>query len=131
VDYGADFPLSCSPQYHRERRLQLTALIQDTRENSKTRNVIIPGNKSIISIISSSVTTTIIMNTAITIYITTTKTTTITSRITVTITNKQTPWPESASEVYRPSDRRLSAKLMPTLADGGCLVVSATNPHGR
>jgi hypothetical protein len=25
-------------------------------------------------------------------------------------TNKQTPWPESASELYRPSDRRLSAK---------------------
>jgi hypothetical protein len=25
-------------------------------------------------------------------------------------TNKQTPWSESASELYRPSDRRLSAK---------------------
>jgi hypothetical protein len=25
----------------------------------------------------------------------------------------------------------LSAKLVPTLADRGCLVVSATNPHGR
>jgi hypothetical protein len=24
---------------------------------------------------------------------------------------KQTPWPESASEVYRPSDRRLSANI--------------------
>jgi hypothetical protein len=24
--------------------------------------------------------------------------------------NKQTPWSESASELYRPSDRRLSAK---------------------
>jgi hypothetical protein len=24
-------------------------------------------------------------------------------------------WPESASELYRPSDRRLSAKLVPTL----------------
>jgi hypothetical protein len=31
--------------------------------------------------------------------------------------NKQTMWPESASELYRPSDRRLSAKLVPTLAD--------------
>jgi hypothetical protein len=31
-------------------------------------------------------------------------------------------------ELYRPSDRRLSAKLMPTLADRGCRVVSATNP---
>jgi hypothetical protein len=28
-----------------------------------------------------------------------------------------TPWPESTSELYRPSDRRLSAKLVPTFAD--------------
>jgi hypothetical protein len=27
---------------------------------------------------------------------------------------KRNPWPESASELYRPSDRRLSAKLVPT-----------------
>jgi hypothetical protein len=33
--------------------------------------------------------------------------------------NNQTPWPESASELYRPSDRRLSAKLIPTFADRG------------
>jgi hypothetical protein len=33
--------------------------------------------------------------------------------------------------LYRLSDRRLSAKLVPTLADRGCRVVSATNPHGR
>jgi hypothetical protein len=44
------------------------------------------------------------------------------------LTNTQTPWLESASELYRPSDRRLSAKLVPTLADRGCRVVSATNP---
>jgi hypothetical protein len=31
-------------------------------------------------------------------------------------------------KLYRPSDRRLSAKLVPTLADRGCCVVSATNP---
>jgi hypothetical protein len=31
----------------------------------------------------------------------------------------KTVWPESASELYRPSDRRLSAKLVSTLADGG------------
>jgi hypothetical protein len=31
---------------------------------------------------------------------------------------------------YRPSDRRLSAKLVPTLADRGYHVVSATNPPG-
>jgi hypothetical protein len=29
----------------------------------------------------------------------------------------RTPWSESASELYRPSDRRLSAKLMSTFAD--------------
>jgi hypothetical protein len=37
----------------------------------------------------------------------------------------------SQSELYRPSDRRLSANLVPTLVDGGCRMVSATNPHGR
>jgi hypothetical protein len=31
-------------------------------------------------------------------------------------------------ELYRPNDRRLSAKLVPTLAGRGCRVVSATNP---
>jgi hypothetical protein len=30
---------------------------------------------------------------------------------------KKTPWPESASKLYRPSDRRLSAKLVPTFGD--------------
>jgi hypothetical protein len=33
-------------------------------------------------------------------------------------TNK-TPWPEAASEVYRPSDRCLYAKLVPPSADRG------------
>jgi hypothetical protein len=32
-------------------------------------------------------------------------------------------WPEYASELYRPSYRRLSAKLVPTFADRGCHVV--------
>jgi CBS-domain-containing membrane protein len=41
------------------------------------------------------------------------------------------PWPESASEPYRRSDRRMSAKLVPTFADGGCYVVSVTDPYGR
>jgi hypothetical protein len=45
--------------------------------------------------------------------------------------NKQTPWSESASELYRPSDRRFSAKWLPTFADKGCHVVSVTNPYGR
>jgi hypothetical protein len=44
---------------------------------------------------------------------------------------KQTPWSYSASQLYRPSDRRMSAKLLPTFADRGCRVVSAIYPHGR
>jgi hypothetical protein len=40
-----------------------------------------------------------------------------------------TPWPESASELYRPSDRRLSVKLMPIFADRGCHVFSVTDPY--
>jgi hypothetical protein len=44
---------------------------------------------------------------------------------------KQTPWSESARELYRPSDRRLSVKWLPTFADRGCHVVSVTDPYGR
>jgi hypothetical protein len=44
------------------------------------------------------------------------------------ITHLINPWLQSASELYRPSDRRLPAKLVPTLADRGCRVVSARNP---
>jgi hypothetical protein len=44
---------------------------------------------------------------------------------------KQTPWPESARELYRPSDRRLSEKLVPTFADRGRHMVSVTYPYGR
>jgi hypothetical protein len=43
----------------------------------------------------------------------------------------QTPWSESTSELYRPSDRRLSAKWLPTFKDRGCHVVSLTDPYGR
>jgi CBS-domain-containing membrane protein len=43
---------------------------------------------------------------------------------------KITPWPESESELYRPSDRRLSAKLVSTFADKGCHVVSVMDPYG-
>jgi hypothetical protein len=47
-------------------------------------------------------------------------------------TNKQTPWRESASELYRPSDRRLSEKLVPVfLRIEGCRVVSTADPYGR
>jgi hypothetical protein len=45
--------------------------------------------------------------------------------------NKKTPWSESASELYRPSYRRLSAKWLSTFADRGCHVASVTKPYGR
>jgi hypothetical protein len=35
------------------------------------------------------------------------------------IKQKQIPWPESANELYRSSDRQLSAKLVLTFADKG------------
>jgi hypothetical protein len=47
------------------------------------------------------------------------------------IKKTKTPWPESASELYRPSDRRLLAKLVPSFADRGCHVVNVTDPYGR
>jgi hypothetical protein len=49
----------------------------------------------------------------------------------VKIYNKQNPWPEPACELYWPSDRRMLAKLMPTLEDRGCQAVSVTGPYGR
>jgi hypothetical protein len=47
------------------------------------------------------------------------------------ITKKKTPWSESASQLYRPGDRRFSAKWLPTFADRGCHVVSVTDPYSR
>jgi hypothetical protein len=44
---------------------------------------------------------------------------------------KKTLWPESASELYRPSNRRLSTKLVPTFAEKGRHVASVTDPYGR
>jgi hypothetical protein len=44
---------------------------------------------------------------------------------------KKTPWSESASELYRPSDRHLSAKWLPTFAEKGCHVVSVKDRYGR
>jgi hypothetical protein len=44
---------------------------------------------------------------------------------------KKIPRSESASELYRLSDRRLSAKSLPTSADRVCHVVSVTDPYGR
>jgi hypothetical protein len=49
---------------------------------------------------------------------------------TISSQRKKHPWPQSASELYRPDDRRLSAKLVTTFADRGCNVVSVTDPHG-
>jgi hypothetical protein len=49
----------------------------------------------------------------------------------VQIDYKKTPWPESASKLYRQSDLRLSAKFVPTFADIECYVVSVTDPYGR
>jgi hypothetical protein len=46
------------------------------------------------------------------------------------VTKTKTPWSESANELYRPSDRRLSAKWLPTFADKGCHVVSVTGSYG-
>jgi hypothetical protein len=44
---------------------------------------------------------------------------------------KKTLWFESASELYRPSDRRLSVKLVPAFLDRGCHMISVTDPYGR
>jgi hypothetical protein len=43
----------------------------------------------------------------------------------------KTPWPESASKLYRPSDSSLSAKLVPTFADRKCHVAGVTDPYGH
>jgi hypothetical protein len=44
---------------------------------------------------------------------------------------EKTPCPESASELYRPSDRRESAKLVLTFVDRGRYGVSVTDPYCR
>jgi hypothetical protein len=41
---------------------------------------------------------------------------------------KKTQWTKSASKLYRPTDRRLLAKLVPTFADRRSHVVSVTDP---
>jgi hypothetical protein len=40
-------------------------------------------------------------------------------------------WSEPASELYRPSDSRLSTKSVTTFADRGCHVISMTDPNCR
>jgi hypothetical protein len=44
---------------------------------------------------------------------------------------EETLWPESASDLYRPSDRRLSAKLVQTFVERGFHVVSVTDPYNH
>jgi hypothetical protein len=48
-----------------------------------------------------------------------------------TMLKNLTPWPQSASELYRPRDHCLSTKLVPTFANRGCNMVSVTVPYGR
>jgi hypothetical protein len=43
----------------------------------------------------------------------------------------ETPWPEPAIELYLPSDRRLSAKLVSTFEERRCHVVSVTDLYDR
>jgi hypothetical protein len=43
----------------------------------------------------------------------------------------QTTWPQSASELYRPRNSRLSTKLVPTFVEIRCRVVRVTDPYGR
>jgi hypothetical protein len=45
--------------------------------------------------------------------------------------NKQTPWPKPTSELYRPSDRSLSEKVVPTSTDRGRHVVSVMDPYSH
>jgi hypothetical protein len=40
------------------------------------------------------------------------------------------PWSEFMTELYRPSDRRLSVKSVPNSVVRGCHVVSVTDPYG-
>jgi hypothetical protein len=49
----------------------------------------------------------------------------------VNLRKTKSPWPESASELYRPSYRRLSSKFVPIFPDRERHVVSVTNPHGH
>jgi hypothetical protein len=52
----------------------------------------------------------------------------ISQEVICTTQKKQTPWPESANELYLLSDRRLSAKLGPIFRIEGCRVVNVAAP---
>jgi hypothetical protein len=47
------------------------------------------------------------------------------------LNHKQTSWLESARELYRPNECRLSVKLVTTFVDRVCCVVSVTDSYGR
>jgi hypothetical protein len=49
----------------------------------------------------------------------------------IAVTKLKTPFREPVSELYRPSDCRLSAKLVSTFLGRGCHVVSMTDPYDR
>jgi hypothetical protein len=53
------------------------------------------------------------------------------SSITIRTKGHESPWSESASELYWPSDRLLSAKIVPTSANTVCHVVSVTDSYDR
>jgi hypothetical protein len=48
----------------------------------------------------------------------------------IQIEGMKIPWLESASQLYRQSDRSLSTKLVPTFVGGRYHVVSVTDPYG-
>jgi hypothetical protein len=48
--------------------------------------------------------------------------------INISMLRNKTPWPESASELYRPSEHSLYAKSVLTFEDRGYYVVSVTDP---
>jgi CBS-domain-containing membrane protein len=52
-------------------------------------------------------------------------------RVQYSVALQKSPWSESASELYRTSDRSLSAELVSTFGDRECHVVSVTDPYGR
>jgi hypothetical protein len=56
---------------------------------------------------------------------------TFTLRLFILLHEKINPWPESGSELCRPSGHRLSEKLMPTFADRRCHKINVTDPYGR
>jgi hypothetical protein len=45
--------------------------------------------------------------------------------------NKQTLWSYSVKKLYRPSDCRLLAKLVPTFVERRYHMVNAVDPHSR